>query len=373
MKKHTINLLLLSYLVIAPSVAQKSLHEFKPGAVIKSQEFNDNFNELQTQIQNLHKTLDDALFKQQQIDKELQTINQRLEALVLIANQLNSMEEAISTLQKTLTSLQEANSETLLSSLEQRLNEIETKIFTQEVSPNLPLVNDLNPKMIPIKGGTFIMGSPFLETNRKDNEEQHEVFVEDFYIGQYEVTFAEYDRFAEAMGRKKPDDQGWGRGNRPVINVSWDDAVAYAEWLSSQTGENYRLPTEAQWEYAARGGTKTAYWWGDDIGKNNANCHGCGSQWDNKRTAPVRSFKANDYGLYDTAGNVWEWTCSKYDPGYGDAKRCISKNNTNNESADRVIRGGSWNSDPSGARAAYRNWGGASFSDTYLGFRLARP
>ena len=103
-----------------------------------------------------------------------------------------------------------------------------------------------------------------------------------FALGRYEVTFEEYDQFAKAANRQLPNDQGWGRGRRPVINVSWQDAVEYAKWLSEQTGKRYRLPTEAEWEYAARGGNETAYWWGKDFVKGMANCRGCDSQWDGK-------------------------------------------------------------------------------------------
>jgi formylglycine-generating enzyme required for sulfatase activity len=137
-----------------------------------------------------------------------------------------------------------------------------------------------------------------------------------FAMGRYEVTFAEYDKFAQATGREKPSDQGWGRGNRPVINVSWYEATAYAKWLSQQTGQQYRLPTEAEWEYAARAGKTTKYWWGNQIGSNKANCSNssCGDRF--KYTAPVGSFAPNPFKLYDTAGNVWEWVRDWYDKKY---------------------------------------------------------
>jgi len=109
-------------------------------------------------------------------------------------------------------------------------------------------------------------------------------------------------------GGYQPSDNGWGRGNRPVINVSWDDAQNYIQWLSHKTGKAYRLPSEQEWEIAARAGTTSDYYWGNDIGRNHANCDGCGSEWDNKKTAPVGSFKPNAFGLYDMMGNVWEWT-----------------------------------------------------------------
>jgi len=188
------------------------------------------------------------------------------------------------------------------------------------------------PKMEDIPAGKFLMGPPEHEEGRESNERQHEVVIEKpFFIGKYEVTFDQYDLFALTEGRRIPDDSDWGRGQRPVINVSWGDALEYAQWLSKKTGKKYRLPTEAEWEYAARGGAQTPYWWGAEIGNGNANCYRCGSGWDGRSTAPVGSFKANGFGLHDTAGNVLEWTCSEYKEVYdGAEKSCV-----NTESASR--------------------------------------
>jgi formylglycine-generating enzyme required for sulfatase activity len=214
----------------------------------------------------------------------------------------------------------------------------------------------LGPKMVWIPAGQFRMG------------DRHEVSVDGFAMSQYEVTFAEYDKFAEATGREKPDDEGWGRGNRPVINVSWHDATAYAEWLSTQTGQKYRLPTEAEWEYAARAGTETKYWWGNEIGSNKANCsnYSCGDSF--KYTAPVGSFEPNPFGLYDTAGNVWEWTCSEYSSSYdGSEKSCEEHVSL------AVIRGGSWSYEPRNVRVTYRDRSSDVYRFDDVGFRLARP
>jgi formylglycine-generating enzyme required for sulfatase activity len=134
-----------------------------------------------------------------------------------------------------------------------------------------------------------------------------------------------------------------------VINVSWFDVMAYAKWLSQQTGQNYRLPTEAEWEYAARAGSNTKYWWGNDIGSNQANCLNseCGDHFE--YTAPVGSFAANAFGLYDTVGNVWEWTCSVYEDRYqGAEQRCASGGSL------FALRGGSWGVVAGWSRAAYR-------------------
>ncbi len=223
----------------------------------------------------------------------------------------------------------------------------------------------LGPEMVKIPAGRFRMGGTY-----SDEKPIHEVSVSAFAMGKYEVTFAEYDKFAEVTGREKPDDEGWGRGNRPVINVSWYDANAYADWLSEQTGKQYRLPTEAEWEYAARAGTETKYWWGNEIGTNRANCDGCGSRWDDKQTAPVGSFAPNPFGLYDTVGNVWEWTCSEYESRYsGQEQHCAINVNENNRLS---LRGGSWGIVTTGVRSANRVYGRPTDRFEFLGLRLSR-
>ncbi len=226
------------------------------------------------------------------------------------------------------------------------------------------------PEMVWIPAGSFRMGDIQGGGYRNERPVHRVSITQRFAMGRYEVTFAEYDKFAEATGREKPSDSGWGRGNRPVINVSWHDATAYAEWLSEQTGQTYRLPTEAEWEYAARAGTTTKYWWGNQIGKNRAACDACGSRWDNKQTAPVGSFSPNQFGIYDTAGNVWEWTCSEYESKYsGQEQLCVKNINKNSRLS---LRGGSWFNGTSRMRSAYRNdWRPANRS-AFLGFRVSR-
>ena len=225
------------------------------------------------------------------------------------------------------------------------------------------------PKMVFIKGGCFQMGSPIDEKGRLGDEILHKVCVDDFYIGQYEVTFDEYDRFVDAMNVRIPSDWTWGRGSQPVIDVSWEDAGAYNKWLSTQTGESYRLPTEAEWEYAARAGSKTAYWWGNNWGKNNANCDGCGSEWDDQQTAPVGSFKFNPWGLYDTSGNVYEWVqdCyDKYDVGV------VNNPTSPTECKTHVLRGGGWRSYVGDVRSALRYHDVPDARYYAIGLRLAR-
>jgi formylglycine-generating enzyme required for sulfatase activity len=233
----------------------------------------------------------------------------------------------------------------------------------------------LGPVMVRIPGGCFQMGSPESEPERYDDERQHRVCVDGFMIGRYAVTFAEYDAFAEATGGEKPHDRGWGRGRRPVINVSWDDATAYAQWLSEQTGQEYRLPTEAEWEYAARAGSTTAFWWGDTIHTDQANYNGQFAYNDGPtgeyrgQTVPVGQFEANAFGLYDVHGNVWEWTCSNYDRDYAGGEASCAEPGSE---GGRVLRGGSWVNDPWRLRSAGRFIYGPAYRLGNAGFRLAR-
>jgi formylglycine-generating enzyme required for sulfatase activity len=142
----------------------------------------------------------------------------------------------------------------------------------------------------------------------KNEGPQHKVTIaKPFAVSKFAVTFDEWDACVVLGGCPQASDSGFGRGKRPVINVNWDDAQQYVAWLSRMTGRPYRLLTEAAWEYAARAGSTTAYFWGDEIGVGNANCKGCGNQTDNRETSPVGSFKPNAFGLYDTHGNVWQW------------------------------------------------------------------
>ncbi len=232
------------------------------------------------------------------------------------------------------------------------------------------------PKMVVIPGGRFLMGSPPNELERKDSERPHEVGIEPFALGKYEVTFEEYDRFASATNRDKPEDGGWGRGRRPVISVTWFDAAAYAEWLSRQTGQSYRLPTEAEWEYACRAGATTPFYFGTTISTEQANYDGNytygGGQKGvyRQKTVEVGQFSANAWGLYDMHGNVWEWTGSGYDEKYGGAElRIVSDPNAG---GPRVLRGGSWDVEPLGLRSAARVGGGPRDWYGLVGFRLAR-
>ena len=246
---------------------------------------------------------------------------------------------------------------------------------------------DKCPEMVVVPAGSFTMGSPAREQGRDiDESPQHSVTVaKPFVVGRFAVTFDEWDACVADGGCNgyHPQDLGWGRGRRPVINVSWDEATAYAAWLSRKTGKVYRLLTEAEWEYAARAGSTTAYYWGDEIGKGNANCAPlakleCGSKWGNEQTAPVGSFAANAFGLYDMAGNVWQSVQDCYHDSYNGAPTDGSAWTTGNcygtpdENLQRVIRGGSWISGPLNLRSATRFRNTFNSRANILGFRVAR-
>ena len=229
------------------------------------------------------------------------------------------------------------------------------------------------PEMVVMPAGEFMMGSPATEEGRYDNEgPQHLITIaKPFAVSKFAVTFADWDACVSVGGCPHVSDSGFERGTRPVINLRWDEAQQYAAWFSKMTGRPYRLLTEAEWEYAARAGSATAYFWGDQIGQGNANCSQCGSQWDGWQTSPVGSFKPNAFGLYDMAGNVWQWVQDCYHDDYngaptdgsvwiiGDCRR-------------PVVRGGSWGNDPQYLRSASRDWFSADDRDYHIGFRLGR-
>ncbi|MEE2717887.1 MAG: SUMF1/EgtB/PvdO family nonheme iron enzyme, partial [SAR324 cluster bacterium] len=220
-----------------------------------------------------------------------------------------------------------------------------------------------------IPGGSFLMGSPPSEEGRRDNERRHTVSVGGFWLGETEVTNRQYRHFKPGHDSESSEGHSLNGDEQPAVDVSWNDAVAYAKWLSQKTGKHFRLPTEAEWEYAARAGTTTARYWGESIGRNNANCDGCGSRWDLKQTAPVRSFQPNAFGLHNMLGNVWEWTCSAYKKSYdGSEQKC------SDSARFYSLRGGSWCDRPWWVRAATRiDYGpGLRYGLYGFGFRLAR-
>jgi len=221
---------------------------------------------------------------------------------------------------------------------------------------------------IEIPAGWFKMGDNFNEGS-SDERPVHSVYLDKYDISKYEVTFDQYDVFCDDTGRSKPSDSGWGRGDRPVINVTWDDAKDFCDWLSQKTGEDIHLPTEAQWEKAARGTDQRRYPWGNGAPNcNKANYYGCKG-----KTMPVGSYPAgkSPYGVHDMAGNVWEWCQDWYDYGY--YSRSPSHNPQGPSSGSgRARRGGSWSSNSYSIRSANRYNFIPIRGKGYIGFRLCK-
>jgi formylglycine-generating enzyme required for sulfatase activity len=231
-----------------------------------------------------------------------------------------------------------------------------------------------------IHRGKFIMGCPFDDGTLRTLQ-VHSVKLDSFYMGKHTVTFDQYDVFCDVTGREKPEDSGWGRGQRPVIHVSWEDAVVYCEWISKETGENIRLPTEAEWEYAARERGKDV-WFGNgkDIANPNEMNFDGGEKYkesdsvvgvNREKTIPVGSFAPNALGLHDMSGNVWEWCSDWYDRDYyhkspkrnptGPLSKCYP--------GGRIDRGGSWRFPSFAQKCFLRSHSNPDYGDPDLGFR----
>lgn len=283
-----------------------------------------NTGEVKTALEQTHtelqKAREDIAGLQQTLQAERE---QRSAETGTLQTELKSKTDEIDALHKELMSVKFADPDKLT-------------VFTDQLDDGFK-----GPQMIIIPRGSFIMGDQKLVGD--DNElPAHQVTIgHRFALSRNEVTFNDYDYYARSMGRPLPDDEGWGRGNRPVINVSWKDAKAYVQWLGLLTGQPYRLPTEAEWEYVARAGTDTNYWWGDQFEAQRAVCGECGTEWDGKKTAPVASFPANSWGIHDMSGNVDEWVEDCYQDAYFGAPEDGSAM-IEGDCEFRVMRGGSW-------------------------------
>jgi formylglycine-generating enzyme required for sulfatase activity len=236
---------------------------------------------------------------------------------------------------------------------------------------------DYCPEMIVVPAGSFVMGSPPGEKGGETERPQHTVAIaKPFAVSTSELTFDEWNTcatYGDCPQGIAP--SGFSNGQQPVINVTYDDAQTYVKWLSRITGRTYRLLSEAEYEYAARAGIQKAYPWGDDItvnGKPMANCMGCGSQWDDKQTAPVGSFTPNQFGLKDMVGNVWEWTEDCWNGSYSELPPADGSPWTSGNCSYRVVRGGSWGDRPPLIRLASRGRYPIVTRNVFLGVRVAR-
>jgi formylglycine-generating enzyme required for sulfatase activity len=240
---------------------------------------------------------------------------------------------------------------------------------------------DACPEMIVVPAGSFAMGSPEHEVGRRNDEDpRHTVtFARPFAVGRFSVTFEQWDACISDSGCNgyRPADEGWGRGRRPAINVSWDDAKTYVAWLSRKTGKAYRLLSEAERAYVTRAGTTTPFWWGGSISTSQANydgryAYGGGAVGEYRgKTLPVDSFQPNPWGLYQVHGNVWEWV---EDCQHDDYRGAPSDGSAwmSGDCSRRVVRGGSWANDARDLRAAGRLAGTVGGRDVILGFRVGR-
>lgn len=223
------------------------------------------------------------------------------------------------------------------------------------------------PRMVRLAGNSFWMG----RDKTPGEGPRALVTLGNYAISQYEITYLDYQRFARDTGRPLPFDNHFGKSRRPVINVSWHDAVAYTEWLSAETGFQYRLPSEREWEFAAGTGIQTAFWWGDEMKPNGANCRGCESEYAGRMTAEVGGFSPNPVGLHDTIGNVMEWTQSCFHPSYQGAPRG-GRIWEGGNCGFRVVRGGAYDTPPEASRVTARKKFRPDTAAANIGFRVVR-
>ncbi len=229
---------------------------------------------------------------------------------------------------------------------------------------------DVCPELSIIPPGTYTMGT---DSRHKYERPAHTVTIDKaFAIGRFEVTFDEWQACLDdgACGTQIPDDHKWGRGTRPVINITWHDSKLYLAWISKKTGKTYRLPSETEWEYAARAGSQSEFWWGDDIGQEKANCRNCGPAISHQ-SLPVDSFAPNPWGLYNMHGNVWEWVEDCWTPTYDGAPSDASAR-ADGDCKQRVMRSGSWYYFSKNLRSAWRAKNNAQVKSYGIGFRVVR-
>ena len=279
--------------------------------------------------------------------------------------------------------------------VEQKASETKTGATYRQDSIEREIKTSNGDELIYVEGGSFVMGDTWGDGDRDNEKPTHKVeLTYDFYVGKYPVTFEEYDRYCKETGATKPKDNGWGRGRRPVINVSWNNAVEYCNWLSEKEGlpiayygdgslldenmrkteditrvKGYRLLTEAEWEYAARGGKKSMGY--KYSGSNSPDSVAWYDSNSGSKTHEVGQKKRNELGLYDMSGNVWEW-CSDWYGSYSSSAQTNPYNSTAGSCSSRVSRGGSWCYFSTSVRVAYRYYDSPTYTSYSLGFRICR-
>lgn len=233
----------------------------------------------------------------------------------------------------------------------------------------------LGPKLAIIPTGSGVVGGMNFETFQNQSPQHNVISTKEFAIGVTEVTFAEYDAFCKSIFTDCPDDNGWGRGDQPVINVSWLDAMAYVEWLSDQTKQVYRLPSEAEWEYAARGGTTTRFWWGKKYIQGMDHCDrdlgGCPKGTELSEPGPAGRFKPNPFGLFDVTSNLLEWVLDCYSPDHTSAEYTM-ETRLEGDCGEKVLKGSSWLNPQPYVHLSKRMGIRADYKNRSVGFRVLR-
>jgi len=330
------------------------------------------FQQYQAEIQSQHK-----------LDMEQKKADFQREASKLVQGQQQKVDGFLKVLRRGISQLEQGNTDGAIQTQKKLESDMMALLMQDaagsQVEPGTKAGEERTFAGMPfvwIPAGEFEMGS---NDGEADEKPVHKVNIrQGFWLGKTEVTFDQYDAFAVATGRDLPGDQGWGRGDRPVINVSWEDAVAYTEWLAEKSGSGYRLPTEAEWEYAARAKTATKYSWGDEIdcskasydgGEGSACYYNPKGKW--RGTSQVGSYAVNPWNLYDMHGNVWEWVQDCYIDNYNNGPT-IEAAREEGKCGSRVLRGGSWSFLAYWLRSAIRYSNTPSIRSGGIGFRLAR-
>jgi formylglycine-generating enzyme required for sulfatase activity len=233
----------------------------------------------------------------------------------------------------------------------------------------------LGPKLAIIPTGSGVVGGVNFKTFKNQSPEHNVISKQEFAMGVAEVTFAEYDAFCKSTFINCPDDNGWGRGVQPVIKVSWLDAMVYTEWLSEQTNQVYRLPSEAEWEYAARGGTTTKFWWGDEYIQGIDHCDrdlgNCPKGTELSEPGPAGRFKSNQFGLFDVTSNLLEWVLDCYSPDHSGAEYTMEAR-LEGDCGEKVLKGSSWLNPQPYVHLSKRMGIGSDYKNRSVGFRVLR-
>jgi formylglycine-generating enzyme required for sulfatase activity/preprotein translocase subunit SecG len=326
----------------------------------RMKEIVEELKESEMKIESLKSDVESKNIRIMELQQEITTFKEIISDFKKDENEtVKSLEIKVFDLNKTIEDL-----ESEVKKLEKTCKQKDELLLNYQ--PQIDKGNFIQPEMVKVKKGIFTMGS---NSGKSDKTPVHKVEINyNFYVAKYPVTFEEYDRFCEKTNRKKPSDKNWGRDKRPVINISWHDAKAYTEWISKESGEKYRLPSESEWEYFTRSGTETNWFFGDDLNELDEYAN-CGEKIG--RTTEVGSFRANNWEIYDTYGNIWEWCEDWYVDNYT-KKPKDGKAYTEKNTSKKVMRGSAWDTPAGYSRSANRGWNYPQRAEFNIGFRIVK-